>query len=386
MSASRRTTRGAGVRPALEPERLARAGLLRVAAPNGEAARIAALQGAEEAWAWVCAQAAAKALDVPDPAAEFAAAGGARLVIPGDAEWPPALDALATATPATGGAGVPFGLWVRGALPLDVGCERAVAIVGARASTAYGNWVAGELAAGLAERDMSVVSGAAFGIDGAAHRGALAADGCTVAVLAGGIDVAYPRAHESLLDRIAATGAIVAEAPPGRAPRREAFLVRNRLIAALSSGVVLVEAGLRSGARNTAAHAAALGRPRMAVPGPITSGMSAGCHALLRADPEARLVTSAAEVLEEVGRIGADLAPPGAGPVDVRDGLDDAARAVLEAMPARATVSAGGLAAELGWSMTAVLATAHRLVENDLLTLSADGYRLTSRARAPVRR
>ena len=271
-------------------------------------------------------------------------------------------------------------------IPLDVACERAVAIVGARASTTYGNWVAGELAAGLAERETSVVSGAAFGIDGAAHRGALAADGCTVAVLAGGIDVAYPRAHESLLDRIAATGAIVAEAPPGRAPRREAFLVRNRLIAALSAGVVLVEAGLRSGARNTAAHAGALGRPRMAVPGPITSGMSAGCHALLRADPEARLVTSAAEVLEEVGRIGADLAPSSAGPVDVRDGLDDASRAMLEAMPARATVAAGALAAELGWSMTAVVATAHRLVESDLLTVSAEGYRLTSRARAPVRR
>ena len=375
-----------GAGSALGPERLARAGLLRVAAPNGEAARIAALQGAEAAWAWVCAQATAKGLEVPDPAAEFAVAGSARLVIPGDDEWPPVLDALATAAPASGRGGVPFGLWVRGAIPLEAACQRAVAIVGARASTSYGNWVAGELAAGLAERETSVVSGAAFGIDGAAHRGALAADGCTVAVLAGGIDVAYPRAHESLLDRIAATGAIVAEAPPGRAPRREAFLVRNRLIAALSAGVVLVEAGLRSGARNTAAHAGALGRPRMAVPGPITSGMSAGCHALLRADPEARLVTSAAEVLEEVGRIGVDLAPSSAGPVDVRDGLDDASRAVLEAMPARATVSAGALAAELGWSMTAVLAASHRLVEGDLLTVSAEGYRLTPRARAPVRR
>jgi DNA processing protein len=159
---------------------------------------------------------------------------------------------------------------------------------------------------GLAEKGMTVVSGAAYGIDGAAHKGALRADGCTVAVLACGIDRAYPAGHSLLLDRIAESGLVITEYPPGTPPGRHRFLVRNRLIAALSAGTVVVEAGRRCGARNSAASAAALGKVLMAVPGPVTSPMSIGCHDLLR-DGLATSVSSVAEVVESVGLFGEDL-------------------------------------------------------------------------------
>lgn len=371
----------------IERERFARAGLLRIASPAGEAARIASLEGAEAAWAWVLRQAEQLGHPVPDAADDFTAAArvGARLVIPGDREWPAQLADLALVR-GDGANGSPFGLWVRGAAALAETCARSVAVVGARAATDYGGWVAADLASGLAEREVCVVSGAAFGIDGSAHRGALASHGQTVAVLAGGIDVPYPRAHEGLIDRIAHDGLVISEAPPGRRPRRESFLIRNRIIAALSGGAVLVEAGLRSGGRNTLAHAAALGRPRMAVPGPVTSAASAGCHALLRSDPEVRLVTNAAEIVEEIGRLGDDLAPVSAGPQDVRDTLDAAERAFLDAMPAREVVFVGTLAAELRLSVPQVIALASQLIDRDLLVADDGGYRLTAAARAPTPR
>ncbi len=157
-----------------------------------------------------------------------------------------------------------------------------------------------------------MVSGAAIGVDGAAHRGALAVDGPTVAVLACGVDRAYPGTHAALLGRIANSGLVVSEYPPGCVPARHRFLVRNRLIAGMAAGTVVVEAGLRSGAQRTAADALALGRLVMAVPGPVTSGLSAGCHRLIRGG--ALLVTRAEEVLEAVGRIGLDLADEPAAP------------------------------------------------------------------------
>jgi DNA processing protein len=150
------------------------------------------------------------------------------------------------------------------------------------------------------------VSGGAYGIDGAAHRATLATDGFTVAVLAGGIDVPYPSGHSGLLHRIGQQGLVVTEYPPGIRPARHRFLTRNRLVAALSGATVVVEAGVRSGAANTAAWARALGRPVCAVPGPITSAASAGCHALLSGD--AHIVTRAADVVELIGHIG-ELAP-----------------------------------------------------------------------------
>ena len=264
------------------------------------------------------------------------AAIGGRLVVPEDSEWPAesfnCFDTPAALADERWRA--PVALWVRGSC-LDEISPRAVAVVGARAATGYGEHMAAEFGYGLAERGLAVVSGAAFGIDGAAHRGALAAEGLTVAVQACGLDQSYPAGHQGLLDRIAAGGAVVSEYPPGIRPARHRFLVRNRLIAAFSAGTVVVEAGVRSGARRTATAAAALGRVVMVVPGPVTSALSVGCHLLIR-EEHAVLVTRVEEVLEAVGRIGEDLASPLTTPRRRIDGLSPELRAVYEALPARA--------------------------------------------------
>lgn len=215
---------------------------------------------------------------------------GARLLFPGDAEWPARFGDL--------GAHAPVVLWARG--DPEALLPRSVAIVGARASTGYGEHVTAELAGDLAASGLSVVSGGAYGIDGAAHRAALGVGGQTVAFLAGGVDRAYPAGHQELFVRIRDAGAVVSEVPCGTPPTRWRFLARNRLIAAAGAATVVVEAGWRSGSLNTAGHAAALGRPLGAVPGPITSAASAGCHRLLR-EYQARCVTSAAEVRELLG-------------------------------------------------------------------------------------
>lgn len=276
---------------------------------------------------------------------DAAASAGARLLVPEHPQWPH------WAFAAFGLAGTkelarPVALWVRGAVPLADVTDRAVAIVGARAATGYGVHTTGELAAGLAGHGCAVVSGAAFGIDAAAHRGALAADGVTVAVLACGIDRAYPVAHTDLLRRIGETGLVVTEYPPGAVPARHRFLVRNRLLAGLAAGTLVVEAGVRSGAQRTAADARALGRLVLAVPGPVTSGLSAGCHQLIRAG--AILVTRTEEVLEATGRLGVDLAPEPARPARTTDGLGPVQAAVHDAMPSRAARDVGWLAMEAG--------------------------------------
>lgn len=184
-----------------------------------------------------------------------------------------------------------------------------MALVGARASTAYGEGVASDLAAELAAAGVTIVSGAAYGIDGAAHRAALSAGGNTVAFLAGGVDRAYPRGHEVMLARIVDAGAVYSEVACGTAPTKWRFLARNRMIAAMADAVVVVEAGWRSGSLNTAAHAASLGRALGAVPGPITSAASAGCHRVLREFGGA-CVTSSQDVLEMF-----EVAPVGEGPM-----------------------------------------------------------------------
>lgn len=272
---------------------------------------------------------------------------GGRLITPDDDEWP----ALAFA--AFGGADAadkpdcrpPLVLWAGGPARLDEIAERATAIVGTRAATAYGELVAADLADGLAERDVAVVSGGAYGIDGAAHRATLAADGTTVAVLAGGIDIAYPAGHSALLHRVGATGLLVTEYPPGVRPARYRFLTRNRLVAALAGVTVVVEAGLRSGAANTAAWARLLGRPVAAVPGPVTSAASAGCHVLVRGGAE--LVTRADEVIELAGRVG-ELADDPPRPVTALDGLSGAERQVYEALPGRGVVTVDQIAVASG--------------------------------------
>jgi DNA processing protein len=220
---------------------------------------------------------------------------GIRLVCPGDSEWPTQLNTLGVARP--------YALWLRGEADLRYCCLQSVSIVGARASSAYGAHVGTEMAAALAARGWTVVSGAAYGVDACAHQGALAADGVTIAVLACGVDRAYPPGHHDLLASIAAQGVIVSEWPPGRAPNRLRFLIRNRVIGALTRGTVVVEAGLRSGALNTARHARDLHRPVMAVPGPVTSEVSAGCHKIIR-EWGAVCVTGAQDVLELLTPLG----------------------------------------------------------------------------------
>ncbi|WP_166904149.1 DNA-processing protein DprA [Mycobacterium sp. DL440] len=226
----------------------------------------------------------------------------------------------------------PLVLWASGPARLDEVSERAAAIVGTRAATAYGEHVAADLAAGLVDRDVTVVSGGAYGIDGAAHRATLACEGVTVAIVAGGIDNPYPAGHSALFHRIRQECLLVSEYPPGVAPGRLRFLTRNRLVAALSGATVVVEAGLRSGAANTAAWAKLLGRSVCAVPGPVTSAASAGCHALLRGD--AHLVGRAEEIVELVGRVG-ELAPDEPHPVGPLDGLSPTEKQVYDALQSR---------------------------------------------------
>ena len=279
---------------------------------------------------------------------EWLARRGGRLITPDDDEWP----ILAFA--AFGGDAVaarpqgrpPLVLWAMGPARLDETAQRAAAVVGTRAATGYGEQMAADLAAGLAEQEVAVVSGGAYGIDGAAHRAALAADGVTVAVLAGGLDIPYPAGHSALLHRIGGNGLLVTEYPPEVRPARHRFLTRNRLVAAFGGAAVVVEAGLRSGAANTAAWARVLGRVVGAVPGPVTSSASTGCHALLRAGAE--VVTRAADVVELVGRVG-ELAPDQPRPATPLDGLSDAERQVYEALPGRgvATVDEIAVAAAL---------------------------------------
>ena len=200
-----------------------------------------------------------------------------------------------------------------------------------------------------------MVSGGAFGIDTAAHRGALAAGGPTVCVVANGVDVAYPPANAALFDALARDQLLVSELPPGAHPTRVRFLARNRLIAAMSQGTIVVEAALRSGARNTASWATECGRPLMAVPGSVYSRASTAPHLMIR-NGQAVLVTSAAEVLEMVVRDGPvdAAADPGAAAGDRR--VDRTQLAVYEAIPARRRVSVGDIAITAGVSVPACLA------------------------------
>ena len=303
---------------------------------------------------------------------------GIRLVVPGDPEWPGQLADL--------GADQPYALWLRGNADLRFNCLSSVAIVGSRAATAYGSYVAAEFAASVAARGLAVVSGGAFGVDAAAHRGALGADGVTIAVLACGVDVPYPTAHAELFDAIAAQGVLVSEWPPGRHVSRLRFLVRNRVIAALASGTLVVEAGQRSGAVNTARHARDLSRRLMAVPGPITSDLSAGCHQVIR-EWQGTLVTSAAEVIEQLSPVGASSA---AEPVTVvqlagrrqtppvlpRDLLDLESAKVLDAMPRRGGIGTVRVAQRAGLAPASTAILLGKLATGGFVERCDEGWRL----------
>jgi DNA processing protein len=288
--------------------------------------------------------------------ADIAAAcrGGIALVCPGDPQWPARLDELGQARP--------YALWLRGRADLASACLRSVSVVGSRAATGYGAHVAGEIAADLGERGWAIVSGGAYGIDAAAHRGALATHAPTIAVLACGLDHPYPAGHAGLFADIAARGLVISEWPPGRHPARLRFLVRNRVIAALTCGTVIVEAGERSGALNTARHAAELGRPLMAVPGPVTSPQSVGCHRIIR-EWGATCVTCAADIIEMVSPLGVPGIPvpapargsASAGALPSRDELDPDSALVLDALPGRGAAGPSTIAVEAGVDLDTVL-------------------------------
>jgi DNA processing protein len=305
---------------------------------------------------------------------------GVRIVTPEDAQWPRQLADL-VAISRDGPNRVfrdtypPHCVWLRGEPALAASCERSVAVVGARASTSYGDHVAGELAFGLAERGWTVVSGGAFGIDAAAHRGALAAGGCTIAVLACGIDRPYPSAHASLFDRIGEEGLLLSEWPPGSDPHRHRFLVRNRVIAAATQGTVMVEASIRSGARFTLGRARMMDRIVMAVPGPVTSTMSMGCHEELRSEGTI-LVASAAHVVEAVGRIGVDLAPVVRAVEAPLDRLSPLQQQVLDGVRPRKVLGAEQIAAAVGVSEHDARRTLPTLELAGFVTVVDGGYRL----------
>ena len=367
-------------------ERVARAALSRLSEPGDpRMARVVAELGAVEVYrllreerdvAGVYTDVASRLRGL-DPERELheAERRGIRFLCPGDPEWPDQLGDLAHAGEVSGRGGSPLGVWVRGPLDLRATCARSVAVVGSRSATDYGAGVSRDLAAGLAGEGVAVVSGAAFGIDYAAHRGALAVRRPTVAVLACGVDRAYPAAHRSLLDYIADTGLVVSELPPGCAPTKVRFLARNRLIAALTLGTVVVEAAIRSGALSTANWAARLNRMLMGVPGAVTSAPSEGVHELIRSR-DAMLVTRTADVLELVSPAGSFLAPTRRGPDRPWDRLTPLEQRVLDAVPARVPAMADAVARTAGLAPREVAAALTRLQERGLVAEGAGGWRL----------
>ncbi|MEV6554772.1 DNA-processing protein DprA [Nocardia sp. NPDC051756] len=305
---------------------------------------------------------------------------GGRVVTPDDPEWP-AWRLLGLAQLDAGrdrDGAVPLVLWVRGPRSLLESSDRALAVVGARCCTGYGNQVTGEIAGDLAAKGWTIVSGAAFGIDGMAHRAALAVGGATIAVLACGIDRPYPAQHDRLLAEIAETGLVVSEYPPGTAAHKHQFLARNRLVAALADGVLVVEAGLRSGARNTVKWARRLGRPALAVPGPVTSAASVGCHRMIR-EGEALLVTRAEEVVDEAGPLRLPLPGSIGSPEDSLSG-DEAL--VFAALPKIGSRTPRELAQQSGLSLPAVRAALPALELAEFVGTSEGGwYRKTTARR-----
>lgn len=314
----------------------------------------------------------------PDRVLTEADRAGLRFVVPTDDEWPVQLDDLARAGPLQERGGTPLGLWVRGPLRLDA-LVGSVAVVGSRSATTYGADAAADIAAGLAGAGRVVVSGAAFGIDQAAHRGAVVGDGATVAVLACGADRVYPAAHRRLIEHVAAEGAVVSETVPGGAPMRIRFLSRNRIIAALTVGTVVVEAAVRSGALNTANWAGRLNRHLMGVPGPRTSAASEGVHQLVRSGA-ASLVTGPEDVLEVVGAAGEHLTEQARGPERPRDRLDHRQQQVLDAVPAVRAAPDASIARTAGLAVADARGTLAALAGLGLVEQEPGGWRLAAPA------
>ncbi|MBT2595677.1 DNA-processing protein DprA [Arthrobacter sp. ISL-72] len=299
---------------------------------------------------------------------------GGRLIIPSDALWPGQLADLDLHEPLC--------LWWRGMEHPLPAAAKSVALVGSRDSTSYGASVTGDLAYWLAQRGFTIVSGGAYGIDAHAHRAALAGAGetmPTIAVMAGGVDRFYPSGNEDLLRTVANQGAVLAEVPPGSAPTRYRFLQRNRLIAALSSVTVVVEARWRSGALNTAHHAETLGRAVGAVPGSVHSANSAGCHRLIR-EGGAVCVTDAGEVAELASPSGQSMAEPAPDQRADHDGLTLEDLILLDALPLRSTSSVEKLTTVAGLSAESVRAGLGRLGLLGLAESERGGWKRSRKA------
>ncbi|WP_167146239.1 DNA-processing protein DprA [Actinomyces sp. ZJ308] len=337
---------------------------------------------------------------------------GGSLILPGDPWWPPGLDELEHP---------PFCLWVRGDpsllisakdletagvkgngaeaggdnSPQSVSAPRGLpvreqrmpagpanglclALVGARASTRYGEGVATSLASGVTAKGGLIVSGGAFGIDACAHRGALH-EGPTVSVSAGGVDRLYPAGNAGVLEAVIAAGALVAEVPPGCQPGRHRFVSRNRIIAAISGATIVVEAAWRSGALSTAHRALELGRQLGAVPGPVTSMSSVGCHRLLRKGAVCVTdVDDALELLTPLGTVDADAAKeqdPELAGGGLLDGLDPGGAVVLDAMPAKASASTESIVRSAGLSPKETTAALGVLELTGKVERTATGWR-----------
>ena len=271
----------------------------------------------------------------------------ARLVFRDSPEWPTQLDDMKSIRP--------FVLWVCGTPNLRLAAIRSISMVGARNCTPYGSFIARDWSARFSDQGWVIISGGALGVDGAAHQGVLSVSGITICVLASGVDVAYPRTHESLIANIADSGLVISESPPGQQALRQRFLSRNRIIAALSRGTVVVEAGTRSGTTSTANFANEFNRPLFAVPGPITSPMSAGCHQLI-SEGKAMLASNWEEVGFMLGDRQLTLDLP---EIEVRDtdGLTSVQKAVLDAVPIRQGKSADEVMVATGLSLREVLSS-----------------------------
>jgi DNA processing protein len=339
---------------------------------------VLAEHGSATSWAGMAAALKRWAPRIPDLAPERDLATiqrlGGRLIIPGDDLWPGQLADL--------GLHEPICLWWRG-LEMELpAAAKSIALVGSRDSTSYGAAVTGDLAYSLAQRGFTVVSGGAYGIDAHAHRAALAGGSAgtpTIAVMAGGVDRFYPSGNEDLLRAVANQGAVLAEVPPGSAPTRYRFLQRNRLIAALASVTVVVEARWRSGALNTAHHAEALGRAVGAVPGSVHSANSAGCHRLLR-DGGAVCVTDAGEIVELAAPSGESLPELRDGGSAVHDGLTLEDLILLDALPLRSTSSVEKLCSVAGLGPESVRAGLGRLGLLGLAVSESGGWKRSKNA------
>lgn len=374
------------------PDRMARAALTYVCeaanpllgplvAEHGAATILDDLRNRDDDSAW-CRR--AQAIDVP-ALVEQAEVLGLRFVIPDDPEWPAQLGDLGVIEPVQQMAGPPHGLWLKGPGDLARWSAASVALVGSRAASRYGEVVTTELAVDLvgargsgksAEDGWVVVSGGAYGIDAAAHRGAMAGEGRTIAVLAGGLDECYPRGNSRLFEELGSHQLLVSEVPPGIRPTRAGFLARNRLIAALTAGTIVVEAAARSGARNTANWAGQLGRLVMAVPGSVHSSMSVSCHRMIR-DGQATLVSGADDVLALLQPIGQGPLLELGGVARPLDGLPVEQLRVREALPARGGRSAAELSLSSGVSLPDCLSALVELESQELVArVGETGWRL----------